>query len=88
MFAEKDILNIINVYNERGIVTRNDHPNLDSRPLSHEIYDELRKRGYKEVMMVEAHLDGWVDYSRAIYNPNRFEVHEAEEYLIKNVLYR
>ena len=33
MFTEQDILNVIEVYESRGIVTRDDFGNLDSRPL-------------------------------------------------------
>lgn len=87
MFTEEDIVNVISVYEECGIVTRNDCANIDSRPLSQEIFDEIQKRGHEEALMIEAHLEGYMDYSRAIFNPDEFKPQEAKTYLIKNVLH-
>ena len=87
MFTEKDIEQVIEIYETRGIVTRDDFGNMDSRPLSEEVYDEMQRRGYDNVMMTEAHLSGYADYSRAIYNADKYTFKEADEYLIKNVLH-
>ena len=87
MFTENDIRNVIQVYEKKGIVTRDDFLNLDSRPLSDEVLDELQRRGYEEARITEAHLDDYMDYPRAIYNRERFEPKEADEYLIQNVLH-
>lgn len=87
MFTEDDIKAVIEAYEKRGIVTREDFINLDSRPLSEEVLDELYKRGYNEAMMTEAHLEYFKDYSRAIFDPNRYKPDEADKYLIQNVLH-
>ena len=85
MFTEQDIQNVIEAYESRGIVTRDDFGNLDSRPLSDEVLDELRRRGYRSAKMTEAHLPQFVDYSRAIYDPDHYEPDDADELLIKDV---
>lgn len=86
MFTEKDIETVILAYEKNGIVTRNDCKNIDSRVLSDEIYEELSKRGYSSIGMIEEHLDGFTDYSRAIYDTNRMDFHEANKYLKQYVL--
>lgn len=87
MFTEQDILNVIEVYESRDIVTRDDFGNLDSRPLSDEVLVELHRRGYRSAKMTEAHLPQFVDYSRAIYDPDQFDPDEADDFLIKYVLH-
>lgn len=86
MFTEDDIKAVIEAYEKRGIVTREDFINLDSRPLSEEVLDELYKRGYNEAMITEAHLEYFKDYSSAIFDPNRYKPDEADKYLIQNFI--
>ena len=87
MFTEDDIKAVIEAYEKRGIVTREDFINLDSRPLSEEVLDELYKMGYNEAMITEAHLEYFKDYSSAIFDSNRYKPDEADKYLIHNVLH-
>ena len=44
MFTEKDIEQVIEIYETRGIVTRDDFGNMDSRHLSEEVYDEIDRK--------------------------------------------
>ena len=77
MHIDDDMITIMHAYETYGIVTRIECPNLDSRPLSDKIMLEMKKRGYEEA---------FIDYSRAIYNPDRFTNKEADEYLVRYVL--
>lgn len=86
MHIDDDMITIMHAYETYGIVTRIECPNLDSRPLSDKIMLEMKKRGYEEALMTETHLEGFIDYSRAIYNPDRFTNKEADEYLVRYVL--
>lgn len=86
MYTKKDIENVIDAYEQCGIVTRKECKNLDSRPLSQEIYNELLSRGYEEAQLAEIHLENFYDYSRVIYNSDRIDIKEVEKYMIKNVL--
>lgn len=86
MITATDMKKVIDEYEKKGIVTRDDFVNLNSRALSYEVFDKLKKQGYEESSMTEAHLDNFSDYSRAIYNTNKFTKREADLYLIQNVL--
>lgn len=76
---------VIDAYMTKGIVTRNECSNMDSRPLAEEIYDKLKELGCK-VSSVEANINNYADYTRAVYDPDKFDYKEAIEYLKKNVL--
>ena len=86
MLNKKDIDIVVSVYEQKGIVTRDDCPGLDSRPYAIEMYEELNRR-YESVSIIESHLPGYIDYSSAIFNPQRFTPTEADNYMIKYVLH-
>jgi len=77
---------IISAYLEKGIVTRNDYPNLDSRPWGRGVVQQMENRGYYEASYAEEHTDDFYDYSGVLYNPNVFSREEAMEYLKNRVL--
>jgi hypothetical protein len=87
MFTEEDIKNVIAAYEDNGIVTRAECSNLDARPFANELFYELRSRGHEEAEITEAHLENYLDYSSAIFNPQRFTPTEADNYMIKYVLH-
>ena len=90
MFTEQDIQNVIEAYESRGIVTRDDFGNLDSRPLSDEVLDELRRRGYRSAKMTVPgrHMPGAPNRpSISNYDPDQFDPDEADDFLIKYVLH-
>ena len=45
MLNKKDIDFVINVYERKSIVTRDDCLSLDSRPYAREMCEELKRRG-------------------------------------------
>ena len=75
MLDKKDIDFVINVYERKSIVTRDDCLNLDSRPYA------------REMCEVESHLPRYSDYSNAIFNSSEFNFYEVDEYMINNVLH-
>lgn len=87
-YTEEQMEVIIKAYVQNGIVTRKDYFGLDLRPYADEVFEELQKRGYSEAAMCEPHLEGYVDYSRVIFNSDVYSYKEAEEYMVKNVLGR
>ena len=86
MFTEEDIKKVILAYEEKNIVTRKECQALNNRPLAREIMKELVARGYENAQMVEGSLEDRADYSNAIYNSTCYDVFEAMEYLVQNVL--
>lgn len=86
MLNKKDIDLVINVYEQKNIVTRDDCLNLDSRPYANEMCAELNRRGYEEASIIESHLLGYSNYSSAIFNLSEFTYDEADKYMIENVL--
>lgn len=84
--TEREMKKVIEAYETRGIVTRNECRSIDSRALSKEILKEMHNRGYSEAKKEEANLEGYVDYSNIIYNSDVIEFQEAKDYLIKHVL--
>lgn len=87
MLNKKDIDFVINVYEQKNIVTRADCLNLDSRPYAKEMCKELNRRGYKEASIIESHLPEYFDYSSAIFNSSVFTLKEVDKYMIENVLH-
>ena len=86
MLNKKDIDIVVSVYEQKGIVTRDDCPGLDSRPYASEMYKELDRR-YESVSIIESHLPGYIDYSSAIFNLREFTFDEVNKYMIENVLH-
>lgn len=86
MLNKKDIDIVVSVYEQKGIVTRDDCPSLDSRPYAIEMYKELNGR-YESVSIIESHLPGYIDYSSAIFNLREFTFDEVNKYMIENVLH-
>jgi hypothetical protein len=87
MLNKNDVDFVINVYEQKNIVTRDDCLNLDSRPYAREMCEELHRRGYEEASIIESHLPGYFDYSSAIFNTNELTYYEADKYMIDNVLH-
>lgn len=85
-YTEEQMEIIIKAYAENGIATRKDYVGLDTRPYADEVFRELQRRGYSEAAMCEPHLDGYIDYSRVIFNTDVYSYKEADEYMIHNVL--
>ncbi len=74
-------------YIDQGIVTRNDHPNLDSRPFSRELKQSMRDIGFKDAAYIEHFIKNYQDYSYAIYDPCVYTDEEARAYMEKYVLH-
>ena len=87
MLDKKDIDFVINVYERKSIVTRDDCLNLDSRPYAREMCEELKRRGHEEASIIESHLPRYSDYSTSIFNSSEFNFYEVDEYMINNVLH-
>lgn len=87
MLEKKDVDFVINVYEQKNIVTRDEWLSLDSRPYAREMREELNRRGYKEASIIESHLPGYSDYSSAIFNSSEFDYKEVNKYMIDNVLH-
>lgn len=83
--TKKDLDEIKRIYEENGIITRNDWASLNSRPYAEAIYDRLVEDGYSAIGE-EFHLDSYIDYCIAIYDPKRYEREEVEKYMRDNVL--
>lgn len=77
---------IINAYLEKGIVTRNEYPGIDSRPFGRGLEAEMRRRGYDNVDYVEEEVGNYYDYSGALYNESLYDMYSAKEYLRTHVL--
>lgn len=84
--TKKDLDEIKSIYEENRIVTRNDWPSLNSRPYAKAIYNRLVEDGYSDAVEEEFHLDSYIDYCTAIYDPKRYEKEEVEKYMKDNVL--
>ena len=69
------------------VVEKYECSNLDARPFANELFYELRSRGHEEAEITEAHLENFLDYSSAIFNPQRFTPTEVDNYMIKYVLH-
>ena len=87
MLNKTDINLVINVYENKGIVTRDDLLSLDSRPYANEMCKELKKNGYEEASIMESHLPGYSDYSSVIFNTDDFNYDEVDKYMINYVLH-
>lgn len=86
MLSKEDIEFVVSVYEQNGIVTRDDSPSIDSRPYAMEMYKELNRR-YGSVSITESHLPGYSDYSSAIFDSSEFTYDEIDRYMIENVLH-
>ena len=85
-YSDETMAIIISVFLTNGIVTRDDYPGLDSRPFARGLVNEMEKRGYTEVGYVEEHLEGFYDYTGALYDTEHYNVISAREYLKKYIL--
>jgi hypothetical protein len=86
IYTEEQMKIIIKAYEKNGIVTRGDCIGLNSRPYADEVFSELKRRGYTEAAMSEPHLNNYTDYSRVIFNSDKYDYKEADEYMIQNIL--
>lgn len=86
MLTEEQIQIILSAYEQNGIVTRNDYVGLNTRPRAKEVYEELQRRGYREALLIEPHLENYRDYSGVIFNSDLYDYKEVEKYTIKNIL--
>ncbi|MDF2891586.1 MAG: hypothetical protein K0R80_1953 [Clostridia bacterium] len=76
---------IVKVYLEQGIITRNDVAALDSRPYGRDLKKEFEKLGYQEVSIAEFALPDYSDYSCALYNSNEYSYEEVKAYMFEYV---
>lgn len=78
---------VIRVYVEQGIVTRNEVYSLDSRLIGRGLQEELEKRGYPEATYTEIPLPNYFDYSGVIFNSQKYTDEEVTRYMVKSVLH-
>lgn len=86
-----EIEKTIKVYEENGIVTRNDVASMDmnsgSKVLFKALRDDLKRRNRSDkIVLKELGLHGYFDYSSVIFNEEKYSHKEIEKYMIKYVL--
>lgn len=86
MISEEQMQIIIKAYEQNGIVTKKDYIGMNTRPRAKEVYDELEKRGYLEALLIEPHLENYLDYSGVVFNSDLYDIKEVEKYTIENIL--
>lgn len=79
---------VLNILDERGIVTREDCFSLDSRPFIRNLVKEMNKRGYSNVECIETNIseNDNIDYTGAIYDTEQYNMFEARDYLRRYIL--
>lgn len=89
MIKVSDLIDeVIKVYCENGIVTRNEIPAIDTRPFGRSLKEAMEEHGYPEATYREVEIGNWKDYSGVLFDPDRYSEEEAEEYMCKHVLSR
>ena len=83
---QKEIKIIIDAFEAEGIVTRNDSVLLNGRPSGKALEKELHQKGYTNARYTEAELNNYKDYSGVVYDCERYNLHEAQEYLKTYIL--
>lgn len=84
-WTDHEIEELVQVLETKGIATRNDNPDLNSR-ISRNIGCVFERKGYAHYVYIEEALPNYADYCGAVYNINFFDDEEAREYLRKHVL--
>lgn len=85
IWTDEEVEALIDILETKGIATREDNPNLDSR-ISRNIVKVFESKGYNWYKYLEVALDNYYDYSGVLYNNNMFSVLEVQIYVRKYVL--
>ena len=84
--VKRHIDQVVEVYIDKGIVTRKDLECMDIRPTAGKLFSALRNKGYVDANIAEIGTQNYYDYSYVIFNMDMFTHEEAKEYMIKYVL--
>ncbi|PZL78198.1 hypothetical protein CI088_00050 [Enterococcus plantarum] len=86
--TKKEVLKIIDLVRENGIVTRNEVQSVDHRGFIRAFPQYIEELGFDkdEFETVEPSLPNFVDYTGVVFDPNEYTAQEVINYTIKNVL--
>lgn len=85
-FNQEEIDRVIEIYDEKGIVTRNECLSIDSRTFGRHLQCRFEDLGYETALYTEIHTVNWRDYSGVLFDTNRITLKEVEKYMFEKVL--